>query len=92
LTMLYCSAGCLCRGGACMKNLAHSASFHSGEKIEPSKSGIKQLGDVEIRFAKRLFGASAAPLQSENARNAQELASVFNPAAAQARPETPPQY
>jgi hypothetical protein len=26
-----------------MENLAHSASFHSGEKIAPSKSGIKHL-------------------------------------------------
>ncbi|WP_238945092.1 hypothetical protein, partial [Vandammella animalimorsus] len=60
LTMLYCSAGCLCRGGACMKNLAHSASFHSGEKIEPSKSGIKHLERVEIWLAKRLFPKAKA--------------------------------
>jgi hypothetical protein len=33
----------LCRCGASMENLAHSASFHSGEKIAPSKSGIKHL-------------------------------------------------
>jgi cytochrome d ubiquinol oxidase subunit II len=26
-----------------MENLTHSASFHSGEKIAPSKSGIKHL-------------------------------------------------
>jgi hypothetical protein len=26
-----------------MENLAHSASFHSREKIAPSKSGIKHL-------------------------------------------------
>ncbi|WP_238944923.1 hypothetical protein, partial [Vandammella animalimorsus] len=56
LTMLYCSAGCLCRGGACMKNLAHSASFHSGEKIEPSKSGIKHLEVVEIQYCGGVFG------------------------------------
>jgi hypothetical protein len=30
-----------------MKNLAHSASFHSTEKIAPSKAGIKQLGALE---------------------------------------------
>ena len=27
-----------------MKNLAHSASFHSKEQIAPSKAGIKHLG------------------------------------------------
>jgi hypothetical protein len=26
-----------------MKNLAHSASFHAGEKIAPSNPGIKHL-------------------------------------------------
>ena len=31
------------RGGAPMKNLAHSASLHAGEKIEPSNPGIKHL-------------------------------------------------
>lgn len=29
--------------GAAMVNLAHSASFHSTEKIAPSKPGIKHL-------------------------------------------------
>ena len=33
-----------------MKNLAHSASLHSKEKIGPSKSGIKHLGLRLIRF------------------------------------------
>jgi hypothetical protein len=33
-----------------MENLAHSASFHSGEKIAPSKSGIKHLTHVLMRF------------------------------------------
>ncbi|MER9262815.1 universal stress protein, partial [Mesorhizobium sp. M0619] len=37
----------LCRRGAPMKNLAHSASFDSDEKYAPSKSGIKQLVDPE---------------------------------------------
>ena len=40
--MLYRSTDRLCRRGAAVKNLAHSASFHSGEKTAPSKSGIKQ--------------------------------------------------
>src|SRR5271166_4209459 len=43
LTMLYCSTDCLCRYGAAVKNLAHSASLHSRENIAPSKPGIKQL-------------------------------------------------
>jgi hypothetical protein len=41
--MLYRSTDRLRRRGASMKNLAHSASFHSTEKIAPSKAGIKQL-------------------------------------------------
>jgi hypothetical protein len=32
-----------------VKNLAHSASFHSLEKIAPSKSGTKQLGHKLIK-------------------------------------------
>src|SRR4051794_19872360 len=43
LTMLYRSTDRLRRRGASMKNLAHSASFHSTEKIAPSKAGIKQV-------------------------------------------------
>src|SRR5688572_29889294 len=43
LTMLYRSTHCLCRAGAPMQNLSHSASFHSSEKTAPSKSGIKHL-------------------------------------------------
>lgn len=42
LTMLYRSTNRLCRRGAPMKNLAHSASFDSDDD-EPSKSGIKHL-------------------------------------------------
>src|SRR6516165_3596791 len=44
LTMLYRSTDCLCRRGAAVKNLAHSASFHSREKIAPANPGIKHLG------------------------------------------------
>jgi hypothetical protein len=43
LTMLYRSTDRLCRCGAAMKNLAHSASLHCEENIAPSKSGIKHL-------------------------------------------------
>ena len=45
LTMLYRSTDCLCRRGAPMKNLAHSASFESLDKIAPSKPGTKHLGN-----------------------------------------------
>src|SRR5271169_6546545 len=43
LTMLYCSTDRLCRRGAAMKNLAHSASLHAEENSAPSKPGIKHL-------------------------------------------------
>jgi hypothetical protein len=43
LTMVYRSTDRLCRRGAAVKNLAHSASFHSRDKIAPSKPGIKHL-------------------------------------------------
>src|ERR1700722_5517002 len=41
--MLYRSTDRLCRSGAPMENLCHSASFESDEKNAPSKSGTKQL-------------------------------------------------
>ena len=43
LTMLYRSTDRLCRCGAPVENLAHSASFHSGEKNAPSNPGTKHL-------------------------------------------------
>ena len=43
LTMLYRSTDRLCRRGAAVKNLAHSAFLHSCEKSAPSKSGIKHI-------------------------------------------------
>ena len=43
LTMLYRSTDRLCRCGAPMKNLAHSASFESLDKNAPSKAGTKHL-------------------------------------------------
>jgi hypothetical protein len=46
--MLYRSTHCLRRAGAAVKNLAHSASFHSLEKIAPSKSGTKHLGPLRF--------------------------------------------
>src|SRR5579871_1734158 len=41
--MLYRSTDRLCRRGAPVKNLAHSASFESFDKDAPSKLGTKQL-------------------------------------------------
>jgi len=44
LTILYCSTDCRCRAGAPVKNLAHSASFHSRMDNAPSNPETKQLG------------------------------------------------
>src|SRR5271156_5171982 len=46
LTMLYRSTDRLCRCGAAVKNLSHSASFESGDKGAPSNPGIKHLGGI----------------------------------------------
>src|SRR4051794_23419115 len=43
LTMLYRSTDRLCRRGAPVKNLSHSASFDSCDNGAPSKPGIKHL-------------------------------------------------
>src|SRR3984957_16710204 len=54
--MLYRSTDRLCRSGAPMENLCHSASFESDEKNAPSKSGTKQLensiGAISAFYAK----------------------------------------
>jgi hypothetical protein len=44
--MLYRSTDDLCRCGAAVKNLAHSASFQSLENNAPSNPGIKHLERV----------------------------------------------
>lgn len=41
--MLYLSTDCLCRGGAPVQNLSHSACFHDGDNIAPSNSGTEHL-------------------------------------------------
>jgi hypothetical protein len=41
--MLYRSTDRVCRSGAAVKNLAHSASSHSCEKTVPSKPEIKHV-------------------------------------------------
>ena len=49
--MLYRSTDCRSRRGAPMVDLAHNASFHSGEKIAPSKPGIKHLEQHGFTYA-----------------------------------------
>src|SRR4029079_10045508 len=53
LTMLDRSTHCRRRAGAPMQNLAHSASFHSGEKSAPSKPGTKHAGGKSARAHSR---------------------------------------
>lgn len=55
MTMLYRSTDRLCRRGAPMKNLAHSASLDSEDKDAPSKSGIKHLVWARSRRAHRAW-------------------------------------
>ena len=59
LTMLYRSTDGLCRGGAPMQNLAHSASFDWDHNDDPSKRGIKHLGPCR--------GGALAPQVSRSA-------------------------
>src|ERR1700733_11485201 len=49
LTMLYRSTDRLCRCGAAVENLAHSASLHAGENGASSKLGIKQHEKRSVR-------------------------------------------
>src|SRR5664279_6414883 len=60
LTILYRSTHRLCRRGAPMENLSHSASFHSLEKIAPLNPGIKQLASTTLAvwFRRRRRGVS----------------------------------
>src|SRR5882724_3008937 len=44
--MLYRSTDRLCRCGAPMQYLSHSASFHSREKYAPPNAGTKQVGFI----------------------------------------------
>src|ERR1700679_3816680 len=55
LTMMYRSTDCLCRCGAPVKNLAHSASFESIDKIAPSRPGTKQLERRIVRLNREGF-------------------------------------
>src|SRR5918998_3026600 len=53
LTILYCSTDCLCRCGAAVENLAHSASLHSRDKNAPSNPGIKHQAFDPTEVAER---------------------------------------
>lgn len=57
--MLYRSTDRLCRCGAPMQNLAHSASFDSEDKDAPSKPGIKHLADAGKPSARLIYGFTA---------------------------------
>ena len=48
LTMLYRSTNCLCRAGAPMKNLSHSASLCTSEKYALSNPGTIHLGPLVL--------------------------------------------
>src|SRR3954467_6427950 len=50
LTMLDRSTHRRRRAGAPMKNLAHSASFHSNQKSAPSKPGTKHVARISHTF------------------------------------------
>jgi hypothetical protein len=58
LTILNCSTDCRCRDCAPVKNLAHSASFHSCMDNAPSNSVTKHLGYLNVLLDK--YKASAA--------------------------------
>jgi hypothetical protein len=62
--MLYRSTDRLCRCGAAVQNLSHSASFDSCDKNAPSKPGIKQLGIAEA-MSERAIEAVAFRLIDE---------------------------
>ncbi|WP_207105861.1 hypothetical protein, partial [Sphingomonas sp. CFBP 8760] len=53
-TMLYRSTHDLCRGGAPVQNLTHSASFHSPVDDAPSIVGTKHLGSGPINSLARI--------------------------------------
>lgn len=60
LTILYCSTDRLCRCGAAVKDLAHSASFHAGAKSAPSNSGLGSIEQSRASHSQSHFGPSVA--------------------------------
>ncbi len=68
--MLYRSTNCLCRGGAPVQNLAHSASLHVGDNNVPSNAGIKQVALEFVAEAVGLLQDSRLPCQPQGAPQA----------------------
>ena len=85
LTMLYRSTDRLCRCGAPMKNLAHSASFESLDKDAPSKARTKHLGRGNLGggpgFQGWILTTKEIPLigKRQTVRVASEIASKNSP-------------
>jgi hypothetical protein len=69
LTMLYRSTDRLCRCGAAVKNLAHSASLHWSENNAPSKPGIKQLDNYHNPLLRPSFLLNFCGSQLGNINN-----------------------
>ena len=67
LTMLYRSTDRLCRCGAAVKNLSHSASLKSADKGAPSNPGIKQLGT--LAWKRKLSGEKAGQPMASTANS-----------------------
>jgi phosphomannomutase len=65
--MLYRSTDSRCRRGAPVANLAHSASFHSLEKITPSRPGIKYL-DASCNYSRNPPPSTGRILQLKTLR------------------------
>jgi hypothetical protein len=70
LTMLDRSTHRLCRAGAPMENLAHSASFHSRERSAPSNHGIKQLEHFRVRRTHILNWRCSSDIRRAESRRA----------------------
>jgi hypothetical protein len=66
MTMLYRSTDRLCRAGAPVQNLTHSASFHSAEKHAPSNPGTKHLVGPIARLERQQSGAAAKEIVTVN--------------------------
>jgi len=65
-----------------MKNLVHSDSFHAGEKIAPSKPGIKHLAATALMIVKPAsvsIASQGTMPKSERRRNQNALDSAFFP-------------
>src|SRR5271165_506770 len=84
LTMLYRPADRLCRCGAPMKNLSHSASFESPEKTAPSKCATRRC-PLDGRVARMLKSIVCDPSYAYYSEP--ELGSVFRIPFQQRKPQ-----